>query len=317
VESKSDNLEKEAISFVEGERYSFSIKGMVALDVNEEYFILEDTSGRKHLLVAEYYYTYNYQKGDIIHCTVDKINCSGKIFLEPEHPVYKLDKSYSFKIEEVAVKTNSLDEDVCVITVIDALQHKALCYIDMHLGLLYKVGDSIECTVKRIKKGRIYLSHDSLSDKNNLKLGEIYSFTIFDIKIFSNGKEYYLLHDEEGRRYVLPYEYYDDYNYSIGDIIRCYIMKFSSRGYYTLEPEHPYYVIDKQYSFTFLSQETRYITDTEKEFTIIVSDIFHKEVKFTTHKDLLSYNGVPETLICKVDGLKKGKPILSLVEENH
>ena len=38
-------------------------------------------------------------------------------------------------------------------------------------------------------------------------------------------------------------------------IIECMIIKFSPKGYYVLEPKHPYYETGKEYSFEFVKQE--------------------------------------------------------------
>lgn len=288
---------------------------MIDLAADEAYYILEEPFGRKHLLAAEYYGDYNFNIGATINCRVDKINCSGKIFLEPEHPHHKRGESYDFKINNISIKSNKFNENVCVVTVVDALGRDAVCNVDMNIGNSFNIGESINCKVQRIKKGILYLSHNSLEDKQLLKHGEYYSFNIVAIEKLSDNKTYYILNDEKANRYILDSQFYDHYNFKIGMSIECGIVKFSSRGYYFLEPKHPFYELNKEYLFTFISKKEKHITLSEIEYTITVEDIYGKEIKLTTGKNILSTKKVPQKIKCRVDGVKKGKALLSIVEE--
>ena len=76
------------VSFKVGESYSFQIFKTVDIS-NEEFYMLLDPNGNKYLLPAINYKPYNFKIGEWIKCRIDKINCTGKMYIEPNHPVYK------------------------------------------------------------------------------------------------------------------------------------------------------------------------------------------------------------------------------------
>jgi len=51
-------------------------------------------------LLTNFYQNYGIKPGNLLHCRIDKINCSGRVFLEPEHPFYQVGKQYVFKVFE-------------------------------------------------------------------------------------------------------------------------------------------------------------------------------------------------------------------------
>ncbi len=82
----------------EGDWFPFRIHNLVHLQDDAWYYILEDVNGLKHFMPAEFYEFYNMKPGDEIICKIDKINCTGRIFLEPKHPIYIEGEKYSFDI---------------------------------------------------------------------------------------------------------------------------------------------------------------------------------------------------------------------------
>lgn len=89
--------------YSEKEKYKFTLKKELFFE-NEEYYVLESEFGKNHLIAKKYYGNYNFKIGEKINCYVDKINCAGQIFLEPEHPFYKLNERYRFKIKTSGTK---------------------------------------------------------------------------------------------------------------------------------------------------------------------------------------------------------------------
>lgn len=85
--------------FTEGEWVHFSIVKSLHIPGDDEYFVLESKAGNRLLIPTQYYSDYNLLPGSVVKCRVDKINCSGRIFLEPEHPFYKPGKEYTFKLK--------------------------------------------------------------------------------------------------------------------------------------------------------------------------------------------------------------------------
>jgi len=297
-------------SYKEGQNIRFKIKKHIELSETEKYFVLEDEFGRKQLLKSEFYENYKFKIGQDLNCRVDHINCSGKIFLEPEHPYYNEGKIYDFIIEKTEVSKNRLGDNVLLISFRDKTGNTASCLIENTDIQDYKTGQKISCKLERIKKGKVYLSPAYKKTEANFKRGEYYKFKISDIKTLKDGFKYYILSDENKKKYLLKHELYRHHNFSTGQIIECTIIKYSSKGYYIPEPKHPYYEIGKEYDFEFLKQEKDIKGNITDNFDISVKDIFGDEVKFISEKSLLKNGSEPDFIRCKVTGIKKGKPLL-------
>jgi hypothetical protein len=84
-------------ALIEGMEYSFRVEKLISLP-DADYFILMDEWGNKYLLPEVYYKNYQIKPGKNILCSVNKINCNGKIFLEPRHPIYTIGMIDSFEI---------------------------------------------------------------------------------------------------------------------------------------------------------------------------------------------------------------------------
>ena len=63
----------------------FKIIREITIPNDNKYYVLEDVIGNKHLLPTEFYRNYDIKIKSEIECTVDKVNCIGRIFLEPLH----------------------------------------------------------------------------------------------------------------------------------------------------------------------------------------------------------------------------------------
>lgn len=86
------------IRLEEGNEYLFEIYNHVKLQDGDFYFILIDANGLKHFMPSSPYAGYGLRTGSKVICRIDKINCTGRIFLEPAHPFYQTGKSYLFPI---------------------------------------------------------------------------------------------------------------------------------------------------------------------------------------------------------------------------
>ncbi len=137
------------IKLTEGEWFTFRIHNLLQLQDNEWYYILEDINGLKHFMPAGYYESYGLKTGDEILCKVDRINCTGRVFLEPQHPEYKAGEVYNFTIEE----TTNIDTENAV-TVKDILGNsiEVQLFDDINSGVRYE--NQVRCLVKSIKKGK-------------------------------------------------------------------------------------------------------------------------------------------------------------------
>jgi len=99
---EKQNREKRSIhifteTFTEGQWHNFKILKMILIPGDEEYFMLESAQRNRLLMPSKYYLDYDIKPGSSINCRIDKINCSERIFLEPEHPFYQTGQIYVFQ----------------------------------------------------------------------------------------------------------------------------------------------------------------------------------------------------------------------------
>jgi hypothetical protein len=98
----------------EGMRCLFKVIGLVKLQDEQTYYILEDPYKIRHLLTCRYYQRYGINAGQEILCKVDKINCTGRVYLEPEHPHYTEGQVYQFRFRTVLNNTQSKKSSLVV-----------------------------------------------------------------------------------------------------------------------------------------------------------------------------------------------------------
>lgn len=140
----------------EGSTYTFTIEKYISLP-DGSYFILFAEFNRKYLLPAAFYREFKLRIGQKIKCRIDKINCNGKIFLEPEHPLYKAGDSDLFvltgKEERLKYKTK---EKYWVINAVSKLTNRAVV---QDFSICGKINFPYECKCKvvKIKKGELVL----------------------------------------------------------------------------------------------------------------------------------------------------------------
>jgi hypothetical protein len=88
---------KEVRKLNPGSVYKFQILKKIRFPDRKTYFVLRDPFGDKHLLPTKPYKSYQIEPGNTLFCHVDKINCQGRLFLEPLHPRYHIGNEYFFK----------------------------------------------------------------------------------------------------------------------------------------------------------------------------------------------------------------------------
>lgn len=302
---------KNQYKFSEGEIHLFKIAGFTEIpDTNDSFFILENKFGGKHLLKASPFKHYNLNIGDHVTCRIDKINCSGKIFLEPENPFYKPGEIYDFDVIRLSTQTNSVGDKENAIIVKDRFGHENSCSLPESINP-EQLAEKIKCKVVRIKKGQLFLIHTQTENtKKLLRIGEKYTFTVYEIKELNKIK-YYILHDDFGNSYSLKLDMYSHYNLCIGRQVECTVTKFGSDGQLKIEPNHPHYKIGKTYPFKFLRIENDPDLLDKDSKIIIVLDVYGIETKVSAFNVEIINKPMPEYLHCLVEGVRKGKAILS------
>ncbi len=308
-------MSERGIKFKEGDIHEFRIKNLVEMSGMEKYYVLEDKKGGKQMLNAEYYESYNFKIGDTVRCRVDHINCSGRIFLEPEHPYYKEGEEYEFVVDEIDVIHNKMDISVFEVRVRDIFGGTAFCRQEQKVPYYYEKGYVVKCKVERVKKGSLYLSSSEDKSFDGFERGTYYPFRIVDIRYLKDDIRYFILEDKNGKPYLLKHEYYTKYGFSKEEEILCEVQKMSSEGYYVIEPKHPYYELNGKYPFTFIKSAKDSKTHITGLYEVTVQDQFGQEVKFMSGDPLFKRDAIAQYIECEVIGIKKGKPVLNFCSE--
>lgn len=298
----------------EGEKYKFNVEKIVEMPVTKEkYYLLKHSSANRLLLPCLNYEGYGIQTGSQIICKVDKINCSGKIFLEPMHPRYREGENYYFNYLETKTITNSIGEEQKVHFVRDDYGKIWFCPAGEKPPVVNSDGQ-IECKILIIKKGNIYLTQPQKSGQLlREKMGTYSTYKITDTKKLKNGTEYYELEDEEGKKHYLQKSNYKHFSYKVGQKIRCKLVKFASDGMLKLEPDHPYYKIGEVYQFAFDKVKKEVYKGLYEDTVIYLKDKFGKTCKVWLTEGMDENTNIPEKLDCRVEGYRKGTVILSIV----
>lgn len=306
-------MEKTAVktNLEEGKYYSFKISGSVILPDGSECYILTDINRVKHLLYKDYYHKYNMKLNQEILCRIDKINCTGKIYIEPEHPFYKLGNSYKFKfshytelensegiMESLAVLKNGQDDDIYLAA--DEIEK------------VLKPGEVLEAIVERLKKGRVYISVGaSVNDYTGLETGKKYRFTIMDQVAAAGNYTYFVIKDDNGKDFRIRKKFYDKYGMKIGDQITCELMETDHQVF--LEPQHPFYEIGFNYHFKIIGETIIDEYPELKKAAFRLQNDFGKDI--ILKKEDVDTTSIKDDLIkCRVTHIKKSQVYITCVE---
>lgn len=283
----------------QGKYYDFKVIKLVSLDEGGQFWVLEDPFGFRQLLNSEYYDLYNITPGITLNCKVDKINCTGKIYLEPQNPFYKEGETYDFNVIYASPLHNRFQ-----VVVKDE-------FGDEHtVSTLRNPGKTALCRVDRIKKGVIYLA-DSYDDNIVwFSEGEQYPFFVSDIRETPDCGECFFLTDDNHRSYILPSEKYLNHNISKGDNIICTVIKQTESGFCVLEPLHPLYKNGESHQFEALRLIKQESFNKKTEWVLWVKDGFDVEISVPLNgEDPKDFENATY-VICEIERIKKGRPYL-------
>ena len=292
----------------EGSSYPFKITGKIDLPDGNEYFVLQDPNDVKHLLLTHYYKKFDFKLGQTIQCRIDKINCNGKIYLEPEHPHYMLNHSYEFPFKaydnyqdkdnnlyQFAIFTDTFNNEIKIPA--DTLPEKIA------------PGTSIKFHVSRIKKGRVYLSSEEHQEEySHFEEGKYYYFKIIQFRLFPDNRSYYVIKEDsdssgQGFTYKLRSKYFKKYDFKIGQTVQCRLVKEETESY--LEPKHPYYNIGENYEFDIIGDEFIIDYPKGKIDTYLLKNDFGKSVHVP--KNDVEGKAANSKLICRVIDIRKSR----------
>jgi len=299
--------------FEEGQTYKFTVTGKIQLPPeDEEFLILLSHFGSRHLLKYKQYEGYGLEANSEVNCRIDKISCSGRIYLEPEHKDYKEGKIYHFKISGFDEILNSDGKAERFLRLGDNKGNPTFVNIGNHSPRDFQ--EEVLCRVDRIKKGKLYLTlTESTQLISKLETGKTYEFLITDLVTLAEDEEYYVLLDEFEALHYLRKKYFKDYGFTEGDTIKCTIIGKPQLFRHYLEPAHPYYKTGEIYDF-FVSGKESYMDEFGNEVVkLLVKDGSEKEY-FAGYEDSQEKIPLAGTVVrCLVTDIRMSKLILKCV----
>lgn len=250
---RKQNLSFPMISLKEKHIYPFTIEGELELPDGNECYKLTDPNGIKHILLKSDYRKYGFKSGDIIQCYIDKINCSGRLFFEPEHPFYMTGHCYDFEFTRIEKETDQKAVGQIYAVLQDALQNETTVPLeDIPAGA--KRGDRITFRIDLIKKGKVYLrpcgSEEHIS---NLATGAKIELVMVGLKTYNRSRTYFVLKDQKERLYYIRKKFYSKYGFKEGEVVNCEVKEFQGLKY--LEPVHPVFRKDTDFNFEIIGSE--------------------------------------------------------------
>lgn len=89
------------VKYIEGQVYEFKFVKKVFID--EEYLVFEDKYDERYVIPSMHYRHYSLTKGEMVKCLITRVDCSGKLSFEPEHPFYSIGGTYDFDFIKVNI----------------------------------------------------------------------------------------------------------------------------------------------------------------------------------------------------------------------
>jgi len=291
-----------------GAIYLFRIVKTISLSDQEQYIVLESPALSRHLLDRELYPTFRFKKGELIQCRIDKINCSGKIFLEPENPDYTEGKNYDFLYSHKEDITNTLGEIQTIAVLKGRNGEKAILPLDnedIHL----KPDGIVSARLIRIKKGVLIL-HKKNDFSGTYKFDKTYPFRVIREGMNHKKNPVFILSDSFGNEFSVQKDNYKFYGIHIGDELQCKITGCNLDGRFTLEPRHPYLEEGKTYAFRWLRMEPFHKYSGEVQEVHIVADNKGFEQVAAPVDEVLLRAFKTEVDLYRVERIHKGKLVL-------
>ncbi|PKO97263.1 MAG: hypothetical protein CVU14_10810 [Bacteroidetes bacterium HGW-Bacteroidetes-9] len=133
-----------------GEVYPFNFIKLVMLADGEQYMIMEDIFEMRHMVMYCHFLKYNLTPGQKVNCRVDKVNCTGRVILEPEHPVYKIGSVAEFAV--LRIESGKSPESLDKVIVSDIFGNEI--HFETKTSELNLSDNKIDCLIEGLKKGK-------------------------------------------------------------------------------------------------------------------------------------------------------------------
>lgn len=289
----------------EGKVYNFLVEKELTMPDNSRHFVFVGPDNYKYLVPEKRYYDYGISPGSVIKCRVDRVNCKGEVFLEPENPWYKEGQSYDFEVAGTEERIDNSGNKQIVTIVIDESGNRIPVPHDKSKPFP-DPGSKINLTVERITRGRIFLvSFSRAVNDRKLVTGRNYEFVIKKVEKGMDDEDYFVVEDPYGNLHTIAREFYEYYGYSVGTRFIGKIIKYNKNGDKTIEPENPFY---KPGSVVRMKITGFMENNINSSFTIDLKDKFG-----FTHCIETPVRPGYGYVRCRIVMIKKGKPLLELL----
>lgn len=293
----------------EGKEYSFYVEALISIPNEGDFYRLRYGSNKKILLKAEYYVNYNISIDNQVVCIVDKINCAGKIFLEPKHPYYTIGETYPFSV--CTVEPHSQIENFkSGLFVVDFFNNIIL--VDTQTSPVEQ--KELFLKVVGIKKGRPILEAPNVIQNQRIPTVGSNDYLFTGNRLTVANEVFLELKSDSGEVGHIIERYYSHYtNIYTGEKIQCSTQGFKY-GMLLLEPTNPWYQIGNTYWFSLNKIE---YSDATEAFYVELLDNGGKKCGLQVNSEpLIEKIKAHKGLNCKVLGFRKGRPRLEVGEDN-
>lgn len=290
-------------NLIEGNWYDFLVLKKIAF-ADDEYYVLETPGKTKITIPAIPYENYLFKENQTISCKVDKISCSGKIYIEPKHPIYEVGKIYDFPIVQIKTTRCLFGNEMYLLYVHDVFNQR----IEIPISNYIDINESISLKIARIKKGKIYAYPNRAPFEAYFNDGQMITL-IFMHKYYNFDNEImYVAQDEFSCWHLIPAKYFPNYLILYHQTIRAKVSKHPTNDYFYIEPEHPVYKTDSIYSFEIVDIEinTNNVNKngfTEQNLTVRDKDKNDYQVQFFSNEHFLKN----DIIQLKALGIRKGQ----------
>ncbi|HAG16478.1 MAG TPA: hypothetical protein DCG69_08145 [Bacteroidales bacterium] len=138
--------------------YNFLLVKIITMPDGIDYFIIKDPFGKRHLMEAEPYKSYDFKIGESVEIRIDKINCKGKVFFEPKHPRYGLGSTVKVEFLGHTSELDKFNEERQMLLVKDPDGNEtSIRTVNEAQRSTEFTTDFIYCEVCKISKGRLEL----------------------------------------------------------------------------------------------------------------------------------------------------------------
>jgi hypothetical protein len=299
----------------EGEIHNFQVVKLVDIPEEGEFFVLRHESGRRVLLSSQTYRHYNIKPGKSIACKIDKVNCSGKVYLEPKHPIYKENEEYEFEV--LSCNKEKDDHEYLTLIVADSFNNQIKVLVSESFELNEQ--KKIQLKVTRIKKGVPILIHPTLSynsDHFSRIIGGKMLFFVKGMNKNDNNEDVYILTNNLGYSSELKVKHYQSYGFKPGDEIECTVYSHKNQKFLKVEPINPFYELGKEYNFKVVKDNLEYSDNDEDDLFLIVEDITGKKCGVQVIRSQYKFLKQKPSIKCRVIGYRKGRPKLERLNYN-